>query len=167
MVTARTAPHPIFMAMYAPLYARFARLLPNCCGPPKKIELALEALHVMRPIFFGPDILDLTASGIVLDYGAHIRHGLAKYRELVKVDRFYQSVVSRVSLGSPLKTYSRIKQVQTKLTISSQMSPLLSSTFPLYQSTPAHCTLKAEHALNSASPETVTCRSWRLIADQT
>lgn len=120
MVTSRTAPDPIFMAMYAPLYSRLARLLPNCCGPPKKIELALEALHVMRPIFFGSDIVDLTASGIVLDYGAHIRHGLAKYREMVKVDRFYQSVVSRVSLGSPFKTSTRIKSVQTKLAISSQ-----------------------------------------------
>lgn len=100
MVTPRTAPNPIYMAMYADLYARLARLLPNCCAPPKRIELALERTHGERSIFLDKGVANIKASGIILDYGAHIRHGSAKKKkEMIKAERFYASVLAKVSLG--------------------------------------------------------------------
>ena len=102
-MTPKTAPEPALLAEYTVLFAGFAEKVPNCCLPPKKIEWGLDACNKFSPIFFGGDIPDASLAnslGMVAEVAGVIRIAFAKYRDVVRQDRFWHAVVAKASTNS-------------------------------------------------------------------
>ena len=98
LVTPKTAPDTDLLARYAPLFAPMASKRRDCRPIPTTVISAIVACNVSNPIFFtGSCDMTLDVKDLAADIGGYLRWAFAKYRDVVKQERF-RAVVQRKAI---------------------------------------------------------------------